>query len=331
MTDANSRRSVVLNPAKALKRTDFYRIESPDPESPDVPPLLMETILSEIEGSAKPLIDDLIVTGRCDDPTDMGDLALFIAMQITRGSSHRAELSAMATESTKLMLSYGPAGPGTGPPDDFIRQRLREGSGRPASDSEVASARSAIDDLIAGRIYVAPAKAAAVALAAEVGAHLVPYLFDREWLIYRAPYSGLITCDEPVVLLPAPGSDRRARPGVATAGAVLMALDPETVLAMFRLDAGPGSPGRVVDLLPSEVAEIDLEIAANSHHWMIEQPNTTISLGIALPPPMSPVKIEGPLLGVQGASDGDLYRHFKPTRWANQADVPPLPVARWWT
>lgn len=319
MTETTSRRSVLVSPQKALKQTDFYRLESPDLEPGVIPPLLMETILAEVESQAKRILDGLISVGRCDSPDDEAALAWFLAMQITRGASFRAEQATAATEGMKLQMSDLT--------DSGIRDMLLA-RGEPAADDDVARARKDVDDVLSGEIFFAPQDAAATAMSARLAMDVGEYLLHREWLVYRAPYGGLITCDEPVVLVPAPGDDRLQRAGVATAGAVLLALDPYTVLAMFHPAWRPSRIGRVVDLLPTEVGEINLEIAANSHRWLIEEPNTRTTLSLPLPPPAAPFQQEGPLPGFSG--EGELYRSFKPNRWAYSASPPPLPVGRWW-
>ena len=54
----------------AARETDFYRMESDDLDSDEIPPLLFETILSRLEGAAPAVIDLLIEGG----PTALGHL-----------------------------------------------------------------------------------------------------------------------------------------------------------------------------------------------------------------------------------------------------------------
>jgi hypothetical protein len=319
MTDALTRHTTLLSPRKALKHTDFYRLESPDIEVGTIPPQLMETLLSDIEAQAKRILDEYIRTGSCDDPQEMAWLAWFFAMQITRGVSNRLEQAHITTNAMKLQFS--------GWTDETIREFLVR-KGDPAEPDDVASARRAIDDVAAGNVWIAPQDPAAAAMSAKMALEIGETLLGRRWLIFRSPYGGLITCDEPVVMVPEPGEDRGQRPGVANAGVIIVALDPHTLLAMFRRDLIPTGAGRIPGLLPSEVHELDVEIAANSHRWLIEQPQRSATLSLPLPLPAQLFAQEGPLPGDTHGSE--LYRSFKPTRWANTSSPPPPPIERWW-
>src|SRR5687768_9881753 len=52
VTEATSRHTYLTTPSKAAIETDFYRIDAEEVNPKEVPPLLFETLLSDIEGNA---------------------------------------------------------------------------------------------------------------------------------------------------------------------------------------------------------------------------------------------------------------------------------------
>src|SRR4051794_14293374 len=60
VTDLDAGLSYTTSPFKAARITDFYRMDSEDLDAQEVPPLLLETMLGDIEGAAKEIVDDLV-------------------------------------------------------------------------------------------------------------------------------------------------------------------------------------------------------------------------------------------------------------------------------
>lgn len=65
VTDVEAKRSHTTAAAKAARETDFYRLEADGLDPELVPPLLFETLLSQVEGWGKRIIDELV----SDTPT----------------------------------------------------------------------------------------------------------------------------------------------------------------------------------------------------------------------------------------------------------------------
>ena len=88
VTDIDRRHSYVTTSEKAARETDFYSLADEQLDEADVPPLLMETILSEVEGAAADVTERLIADG-IDALTDDHRLhfATFLAFQSGRGPS----------------------------------------------------------------------------------------------------------------------------------------------------------------------------------------------------------------------------------------------------
>lgn len=285
----------------------------------------METILSTIEGGAKPVVTDLIQAVRVDLDADQAvALSLFLAFQTTRGRAFRTSLMEMTNAGMLLMWSRVT--------DEGIAQILRE-RGEPTDPADVAATRAELDAWRSGKFFVGPQPAAQVALAAEAACPLMPYFLYRPWRVFDARLP-LITCDEPVVPVSGPRGDPRDEPGLAMAGVLLFPLDPHHLLAMFHPDLPLDSVALEPELTPVEADEVNLFVAAHSDRWLFERGDRTRTTTIYVPPlPAKRAVFET----VATKSDHDrgtsseLIRGFGQTRWSRANSLPPPPVARWWS
>lgn len=104
VTFVDEARSYLSSPETAARQTDFYRLQHPDLDPVEVPPLLFETMLSQIEGSAKTVIDELLEhfePGQVD-PEQLALFAWHLAMSITRGAVFRAEQQELLSDMYRL-------------------------------------------------------------------------------------------------------------------------------------------------------------------------------------------------------------------------------------
>src|SRR5262245_6915050 len=62
VTRVDDQHSYTTSPGKAARETDYYRLESPDVDPNEVPPLLMEVMLGEVESAAKSTIDRMLAS-----------------------------------------------------------------------------------------------------------------------------------------------------------------------------------------------------------------------------------------------------------------------------
>ena len=179
---------------------------------------MAELILGGIEGPAVQAIDGLQEPGYPllvqQDPSKAVDMALFIAIQLTRGERYRAHGRALANYIFTLQNAEMS--------DEEIKRLL----GVKRKDSAaVADARRFLDGLKTGEYYVEPQQAVLVGEALQMGVDLAPLLFDREWIIFRT-LGRLVTTDEPVLMLGGRGIPRAESGGIGTAGVISFPLGP---------------------------------------------------------------------------------------------------------
>lgn len=127
VTNIDEGKSWVTSPKKAASETDYYRIESPDLDPEEIPPLLFEVTLSKIEqwgaDFIEAAVEDPVGTARDDEIRVL--FSLYMAFQFVRGRSYRAFASASVTDFFKH--TYGEI------TDEGIRYALREKGLDPAA------------------------------------------------------------------------------------------------------------------------------------------------------------------------------------------------------
>jgi hypothetical protein len=316
--DVDNGKSWPSTPRRAAREADFYRIESPDLNPDDVPPLLFEVALSKIEAWGADFIAAAI-----DDPVGVsGDdelrtqFALYMAFQFVRGRRYRLSLRESMTDGFKM--AYGEI------TDAGIRHELLE-RGLEPNPENMALFRSFVDELNRGDVKVGPQKAAAIGMSGQVAAEIGSHLFARGWHIYQLP-TILLTCDEPVIPIAGPPHPRTETGGVGAAGVVIFPLTPGLLLAMF--DGFTAAPAPPYELGPRDVADINREIAAAASTYVFERPCRNVALGLRLPKAAAATARDAPIR-VDEAGERDLIRMYRPSRWANAKRPPPWPVERW--
>lgn len=325
----DEKRSFVTSAKKAAREAQFYRVESPDLDPDLMPPLLVEALLGQVEGAARPIQEKLRSEPGSVTPDEKFAFTQFLAFQATRGVATRRQLEYLSNEYYRL--TYGELD------DESIRSHLTE-MGIAATADSVAESRDFIDGLNDGSITVRPQQATLVAEALSHAEVLAEHLFNRVWVVYQTA-NVLLTTDEPVLPLDGPGSDRRQRGGVASAGVVCMPLSPNRLLVMVRPDlatihcsgVGPIAQWSTQPLDVVETTEVNRELLAHAYRWSFERPSKQISLGLQIPAEAQRYRIEqfGPAVEV-GDETQALIRFFSPNRWYSADLVPPWPVDRWW-
>ncbi|GAA2216016.1 hypothetical protein GCM10009850_114850 [Nonomuraea monospora] len=319
VTVVDEHRSYLSSPAGAARETDFYRIEHPAIDSAQVPPLLFETMLGQLEGNAKFAIDELIKHHdvKSLDPDHVALFAWHLAFSITRGTAFRAEQQELLNDFYRLQYAKFT--------DEDIKAQLRKHGVEPTSEI-VGVHREYLDDLRDGRLRVEKTNAALIASSGEMAAVLGEYLLQRNWVVYDTPPI-LVTCDEPAITVGGPGAPRSERAGVESAGVIMYPLNPAHLLVLFHPEMRPLGPP-FLDRV--ETAEVNREIIASASRWAFEKPSRHIAQSMRVPPvPEAAFMREGPLPQIEGA-ESELYRSFKPTRWRDETIAPAWPVARWW-
>ncbi|WP_426504445.1 DUF4238 domain-containing protein [Dactylosporangium sp. McL0621] len=280
VTRVDDQHSYTTSPGKAARETDFYRLESPDVDPNEVPPLLMEVMLGDVEGAAKTTIDHMLESRSARlDPEQTAMFAWFPGFQATRGHAYRQTQAHLANELFRLQFGQLT--------DEGLRQILGK-RGRPADDAGVAAARQFIDELNAGTARVTEQQAAMAARSAMSAYDVGQQFLNRHWQIYTAPPI-LITCDEPVVLIGGPDHRRGERGGFASVGVIVFPLAPNAVLAMFRDDRRPAPPW---ELAHAETAELNREILGASARWAFERPTRHFTQPVSVPPAPDPAAFQ---------------------------------------
>lgn len=314
VTEVATRHSYCAKPDKIGRETDFYRLEADGIEPDEVPPLALEVLLGQIEGSAKLGLDELLADGQ-PDPEHGMYLAWFIALQATRGRAFRATLRAQAHETIKLQ--YGDL-------DAAGVRRLMRENGNEVTDEAVEAGLEAIAKIVADEWTVSPQDAALAAMAAEAAGELVKVLLlGRHWLVYDTP-ALLVTCDEPVVPLAGPTGERGEQGGFADAPIILFPLNPSKLFVLLRRDLEPEAR---LELDTLELADINRELVAASTRWVFEKPSRHIGARMPVPGPPPPLVTEHWEGSVEEGRV--VHRMHRPTRWV-AAPHTPWPVARWW-
>lgn len=332
MSDLDERRAVHVQPKDAAKRSQFYSLDSEDLDPAVVPPLMIEYILSEIEGQAKPLLERL-----ADDPSSLSSeefavIAGFLGFQSVRGARTQEGIRESVGYFSRLTAPVDAS-------DEYLSQMLADG-GEPATPDRVAAVRDGMQMIADGTVRMAPRKAAVVGLAMQ-NAQTVGYLmYRRPWVVYDTPPI-LITTDEPVVPVSGPGGNRRERGGAGVAGVIMFPLRPDRLLVMPRPDlawvhhVGPARVSRgTLDHL--ELAQVNKELAAHAHRYTFEVPTKRVGLRVSVPATVRATRgedVTGKVVVVE--DDGneqvqEIHRLFTPNRWADAEIAPSWPVSRWW-
>jgi hypothetical protein len=318
VTHLDEARSWTSSPKNAALQTDFYRVDSPDLDPQEVPPLLFETALSKFEqwgaDFINAAIDNPAAPGRNDEMRLR--FSLFMAMQYVRGRHFRAVARASMTDFLKLR--YGQL------TEMGIRHLLQD-RGLEPTEENVDKMRRFIRDLNSGELTLGPDKASLVGISGRMVPEIGSYLFDRGWHIYQLP-SILVTCDEPLVPIAGPPHARDVRAGVADASVVIFPLTPSLLLAMFDgLNAWPQRPYR---LDYGDIADLNREITGAASVYAFETPERKTALALGVPKAPEAISRTEPA-PVDAEDQRFLIQRQRPSRWANATPMPPWPVERW--
>jgi len=319
VTDIDKGKSWITTPKRAASEIDYYRIESPDLDPAEIPPLLFEVTLSKIERWGADFIaavtDDPIAALRDDEMRVL--FSNYMAFQYVRGRDYRTFTHASMTDLFKL--TYGEI------TDEGIRHELSE-RGLETSPENLALFRGFVDQLNSGEITVGPHQASAIGMSGELAQEIGLHLFARGWHIYQVPEI-LLTCDEPVIPIAGPPHPRGERGGVGDAAVVIFPLTPGLLLAMF--DGFNAIPAPPHELGPHDVGQLNREIAAASSTYTFERPVRNLASGFKLPKKAAAISRAAPV-PVDDTAEKHLIRSHRPSRWANAKRIPPWPVERWY-
>lgn len=301
---------------------DYYRVEAPELDPEEVPPLIFEALLGEIEGLAAASSRELLMNGVSSlSMESRTHLALFIAFQLLRGQDYRASMQALARNSIQMMASHWD--------DAATRNSLRERMGSEPSDQAVDDFRSVVDQFVRGEIVAMAPNAMLIGLAGELAFEMLPYVAGRQWVLVEGS-GNFLTCDEPVITLGGPPYRRTDSVGVETAGVIVIPMSPKHLLVMFHPLIGLPEEATKQRLWFDEEAEINREVAANARRWIFERPSTTQGRVVSVPDRSPAPAMDGPRRIKTRTGEGVVYRSGARNRWSSTSNPPPWPVGRWW-
>lgn len=259
----------------AARVTDFYEIRDSQIDEEETPPMLMETMLSMIEGSMVGAIDRLIDSGVKDlEVEQIQSICRYVGFQATRGQHVRQLLLELSSQVAKLEMASQS--------DAMIRERLLA-SGQEATDEDVAEVKDALNAVKEGVIEIRAPKPMLIWLAADVGENAWPFLVSRRWMVCHS-FTEILTSDEPVLFVSSARRQDLSPRGLGLSSVIVFPLDPHHLLAMFHPDMPLGKSAMYAELLPSESEEINLALAWNASRWVFQRAKSRRMENIWIPP-----------------------------------------------
>ncbi len=252
---------------KACVDSDYYRIDAEHLEEwarDGHDPNVVEGALQGVEDKASPLIDDIIGGKLPRTDADRLHLALFVAVQMTRGWQFHEEMNQSGTLQMRQEIRAW---------RDEARAWLRR-RGQPAKPEDVEAfldrASSSNGPYLAmnqpGRVQVSLRHALYT---------LTPMLLERHLRILRFDEPSLVVSDAPVGCW-APGQDRAV--GIGNAALVFMPLSRQVALA-YGTKAGPAD----TTVGPRRAEQINFLTADGAVRWVYEHPDDRIAEALNIP------------------------------------------------
>jgi hypothetical protein len=254
----------------ACNEVGFYELpaeelDESDPLADGWDPEAVEKFLSQVEGDAAPVIDALVAGRFPLSPADRHAMALFVALQITRGWSYRIRAQ-------RAMDLLGPDLIAINTREEVIRERLAA-EGRSASRRAIKNAQRRLAELPTITLPQGYLVATAVGHAMKT---CRPLIENRPWRLLQFDEGSLVTSDQPVGLW-TPGSQKSV--GLATAQMIYMPLNRNTALA-----AATSGPDKISLAGPTRARQINESVARHAHRWIFHHPADKPLSELDLPP-----------------------------------------------
>ncbi len=252
---------------KACREAGYYRIEAEDLEEwarEGHDPEIAEKALGRVEGEAGALVDGLVDGKLPRTDADRLHLALFVAVQMTRGWQFHEEMNQFRTLQMRQELQDR---------RDEARAWLRH-RGQPARPKDVEAFLDRVSSSDGPRRVMNKAARVQVSLRHALYT-LTPMLLERHLRILRFDKPSLVVSDAPVGTW-APGQDRAV--GVGNAALVFLPLSRQVALAY-------GAKTSAVDAVagPRRAAQINFLAADGAVRWVYEHPDDRIVETLNIP------------------------------------------------
>lgn len=260
------RHPVMVGDASVEK--DFYLIEYESGTKSDA----LEDILGEIEGGAAEALRAIVDDGVWPIPgPHRWAIAAWAASQALRTPTQRQALDEIADILLKLQVGAG------GRPQ--IRKLLRDRLGHKPTDEEVEERWQALSDFDSYRVR--PHQNSYLQNLVRMLPGTTAMFHDRAWTLIRFQRKTLLTCDNPVHLEHARGSQPGSGVGLLTAAAVTIPLDRRVALTMGDI----GGPDRQLPGTTYVARVLNLNTAWNSHRAIFHHPCDGSLVAEPLPEP----------------------------------------------
>jgi Protein of unknown function (DUF4238) len=257
----------------ACAERDFYKVEAEDLEDKardGHDPEVVEGLLSVIEENASAVIDQMISGNMTLTKKQRLDLALFTALQVTRGWRFRDKMNEIATLTMQKEIESLPL--------ETWRAWLRH-KGEPHGDKDVEAFRASALGESAPRLVMSQPHAVGRALQFAVEDH-VPQLLIRTWRLLQFDRDLLVTSDSPVGMWTMTPDGQYFGVGVANARIVCLPLNRRTALAMIP----PAGPDRIAPSGLPRAQQINTAVMLGARKWIYHHPDDSPFTDLVLPP-----------------------------------------------
>ena len=256
----------------ASVRRDYYTAVDNEGEETDS----AETAFAKIEGPAAKSWRNVTGGTWPLTPTDRGNMAAWIALQLLRADSVRTSMEQIGSDVVQLEIMMGGR--------DRLRENLRD-QGRPFNDLAVNAEWVSL--------FIDPPKVDVQANhhlqhVVELLPRVMLGLLGRWWLLTRFDRRTLATSDNPVVLIP---NDRDTQlglgTGIDTADQILVPLTRRLCLSLATRDSLAPDLAHAVDLVQPGSTQVALyansATSRNARRFLFHHPQDTPLAGLELP------------------------------------------------
>lgn len=297
--------------ANACVEQGFYKIAADDLEESHRDghdPEMVEKILASIEGTVAGIMAAILRAGFPLSPEHRFKMALFAALQVTRGWRFRSEMNELGTFAMRQQLeTLSP---------DYFRDWLR-GRGEASDEDAVAAFRERVLGPSGPRMVMGQAFAVQESLRMAVE-QITDRLYLRSWRLLRFPDDLLLISDSPVGMwTPVPPSadcpaGQDFAVGVANASMVCLPLDRRTALAMTM----HGGPDKVIDSRATRARQINMALVHDAQRWIYHHPSDHPLDGIEIP---APAVFTDEIVAVRDSADGTRHEYHRAIRRSPRA------------
>lgn len=255
MVPRSGGKKITVSPKNCAVEKQFYTVEKQDgTKSYEIESLLSEmenaaiTIIRKIDAGLFPLSND-----------DRECLALFMAIQSSRGRDTRDLQEEAMTEMTRMIARVVPR--------EYIKATMTKNGQEPNAE-EVDQQLSALRQASVTLDVVVHQNQHIKAMMRDT-LNLLPYFINRRWTLVQSKSPCLLISDRPIVLVRKPDPERpHLGVGPANAELIFFPLDPHKALALWKT---PGTPG-ITEITAKHAHALNTYTANQAYKWIFHSP-----------------------------------------------------------